>query len=187
MMHAALKLLVLGLMVVLAAPVQAQKTAPADAKPTPASADPRALLRAQVEDELALLRPRLKRLEDDAKEQADRYRDMAASKAEAGKKAAEKAEKARTRADEAQAKQGYKPKPPGPAGAGGKKGADPKAGAGGAGSGAAGGAGGGESAKKVDPVLTQHYVVLSMRDQIRQLRDRIAYLEELRAKLAARS
>jgi len=175
-------------------PPSGLKAAPGAAGARPAAVDPRAALRAQVEDELAQLKPRLALAEKEAQEQAERYKEMAASKADVSKKTAEKAETAKARADAAAAKQGYKPKMPGAAGgkkatdakaAGGdKKGGDAKGGE--AGGGAAGGASA-AAAKKVDPVLTQQYVVLSLRDQVRQLRERITYLEELKARLGAKS
>jgi membrane protein involved in colicin uptake len=149
--------------------------------------DFRAPLRAQVEDELAQLRPRLAKAEADAKLQAERYREMAAAKAEMARKSAEKAQADRARADAMAAKKGYAPRLPGKAASAGKGAAakDAKAPGGGDKSkGGEGAAGGGEGApRKVDPVLTQHYLVLSLRDQIRQLRERIAYLEGLLARL----
>ncbi|MBL8703501.1 MAG: hypothetical protein JNM30_01590 [Rhodospirillales bacterium] len=171
----------------LAPPAGAQKAPPAAAGAKPANADPRALLRDQVEAELAQLRPRLKLAEAEAKEQAERYSQMAASKAEVAKKSALNKEKDKAKADADRAKGGYKPrmprsaaKKPKPK----KKGEDDeeeKAKA------EAAAAAASDQPKKIDPVLTQQYVVLSLRDQIRQLRDRIAYLEEIRARLGAKS
>lgn len=170
------------------APPPGMKAAPVSPGAKQASTDFRATLRQQVEDELAQLRPRLKMVEQEAQDAAEKYKEMAASKAEVGKKAAEKTETAKARADAAAARQGYKPKMPGKgagakAGAGGDKGkaADAKGGEGG------GAAAGGAAPKKVDPVLTQQYVVMSLRDQIRQLRERITYLEELRTRLGGKS
>jgi len=178
--------LTLGLTLGLAMPAMAQKAPPP--KPiatTPAATDPRAALRAEIAQELALLRPRLKAIEEEAKEQAERYKEMAASKAEAGKKSQERAEAARERADKAAARQGYKPKVPG---AGKKAGNAAAAGAGaGAGAPPEPPAAGGATTKKLDPVLTQQYVVLQLRDQIRQLRQRIDYLESVQARLDAKS
>lgn len=181
--------LVLGLAVVLlpVLPAEAQKAPPAPATAKPASADPRALLRDQVEAELAQLRPRLKLAEVEAKEQAERYSQMAASKAEVARKSAEKHDKDKAKADADRAKGGYKPRMPRTAAkkpAPKKKGEDDeeeKAKA------AAAAAAASDQPKKIDPVLTQQYVVLSLRDQIRQLRDRIGYLEELKARLGAKS
>lgn len=176
--------LALGLLA--APPAAAQKAPSAPATATPANADPRALLRDQVDAELAQLRPRLKRAEADAKEQADRYSQMAASKAEVAKKSADKVEKDKAKADADRAKQGYRPKmprnaakKPPPTKKKGDEEEEEKA--------KAAAAAATDQPKKIDPVLTQQYVVLSLRDQIRQLRDRIAYLEELRARLGAKS
>lgn len=165
----------------------------AQAQPVAASpaarggSDFRAAFRAQIEDELTQLRPRLKLVEEDARQQADKYKEMAASKAEMAHKSQEKTQAARARADAAAAKKGYAPKLPGKAGgAGGAKkpaAADAKAEGGDKAKGGDAGGGGAAAPKKVDPVLTQQYVVMSLRDQIRQLRDRIAYLEGLLAKL----
>ncbi len=184
-----LSLLAFGLAIGLlpAAPVLAQKAPSAPATATPANADPRALLRDQVEAELAQLRPRLKLAEAEAKEQAERYSQMAARKAEVAKKSAQKVETDKAKADADRAKGGYKPRMPRSAAkkpAPKKKGEDDeeeKAKA------AAAAAAASDQPKKIDPVLTQNYVVLSLRDQVRQLRDRIAYLEELRARLGAKS
>lgn len=176
--------LALGLLAV--PPAEAQKAPPAPAAATPANADPRALLRDQVDAELAQLRPRLKRAEADAKEQAERYSQMAARKAEVARKSAQKVETDKAKADADRAKQGYRPKMPRSAAkkpAPKKKGEDEEEEK----AAAAAAAAASEQPKKIDPVLTQQYVVLSLRDQIRQLRDRIAYLDELRAKLGAKS
>lgn len=187
-MFSVLSLLALGLALGLLAvpPAEAQKAPPAPASATPANADPRALLRDQVDAELAQLRPRLKRAESEAKEQAERYSQMAASKAEVAKKSAQKVEKAKAKADADRAKQGYRPKmprnaakKPPPAKKKGDEEEEEKA--------KAAAAAATDQPKRIDPVLTQQYVVLSLRDQIRQLRDRIAYLEELRARLNAKS
>lgn len=183
----ALSLLAFGLAIGLlpAPPAVAQKAPSAPAAATPANADPRALLRDQVDAELAQLRPRLKRAEADAKEQSERYSQMAASKAEVAKKSAEKVEKDKAKADVDRAKQGYRPKMPRnaakkpPPKKKGDEEEEEKA--------KAAAAAATDQPKRIDPVLTQQYVVLSLRDQIRQLRDRIAYLEELRAKLGAKS
>jgi hypothetical protein len=163
-------------------------------RPAPATQDFRAAFRAQIEDELAQLRPRLAKAESDAKTQAERYKEMAASKAEMARKTAEKAQTERARADAAAARKGYAAKIPGKSADAAKKpGAkDAKAAAGGekgkGGEGAAGGAAAssgeaGTAPKKIDPVLTQQYLVMSLRDQVRLLRDRIAYLEGLLARM----
>lgn len=168
-----------------AMPAAAQKAPSAPATATPANADPRALLRDQVEAELAQLRPRLKLAEAEAKEQAERYSQMAASKAEVAKKAAQNKEKDKAKADADRAKQGYRPKMPRSAAkkpTPKKKGDEEEEDKAKAAAAAAA-----DQPKKIDPVLTQQYVVLSLRDQIRQLRDRIAYLEELRGRLGAKS
>jgi len=183
----ALGLLALGLAIVLlpASAARAQKASTPPAKATPANADPRAALREQVDAELALLRPRLKLAEAEAKEQAERYSQMAASKAEAAKKSALKAEQDRAKADVDRAKQGYRPKmprtkkPPPPKKKGDEDEEEEKA--------KAAAAAATDQPKRIDPVLTQQYVVLSLRDQVRQLRDRIAYLDELRARLGPKS
>ena len=167
-------------------PGRAQTQQPAARPAAKADTDFRAAFRAQVEDELAQLRPRLKVAEDEGRQQSDRYKEMAASKADMARKAAEKTQATRTKTDAAAAKKGYTPKAPGKsAGAGKKAGAtDAKADGGDKAKGGEGGAGGsGAAPKKVDPVLTQQYLVMGLRDQVRQLRDRITYLEGLLARL----
>jgi hypothetical protein len=185
---------VLGLLLALslALPATAQK-APTEKAPSasatakPANADPRAYLRDQVDAELAQLRPRLKIAEGEAKEQAERYSQMAASKAEVARNSAQRRDKDKAKADADRAKQGYRPKMPRSAAKKPpptkKKDEDEEE----AKAAAAAAAAASDQPKKIDPVLTQQYVVLSLRDQIRRLRDRIAYLEELKARLSAKS
>jgi hypothetical protein len=185
----------------LLAAIVAGGPAPSHAQQAPArgmgqaSVDFRAAFRAQVEEELAQLRPRLAKAEADAKVQAERYKEMAASKAEMARKTAERAKAERAKADAAAAKKGYAPKLPGKTAGVGKAGGAKEAAAGAGdkgksadkGKGGEGGAAsageGGPAPKKIDPVLTQQYLVMSLRDEVRLLRERIVYLEGLLARM----
>jgi hypothetical protein len=157
--------------------------------------DDRAVLRAQIETELKLRRARLAAIEAELKEQAKRYDEMAKHKMALAKIADAKADAAREAAEEKALKAQYAAAQAGPKPAGkGTKGkakdakaadaaGDAKEAAGGGKD--AGGAKGGDAkgAKRIDPMLTQNFLVLRLRDETRQLLDRITYLEGVLAKL----
>lgn len=157
--------------------------------------DDRAVLRTQIETELKLRRARLAAIEAELKQQAKRYDEMAKHKMELAKIADDKADAARAAAQEKALKAQYAaaqagPKPAGKGAKGKAKDAKAAADANGDGKEASGGkdagaAKGGDAkgAKRIDPMLTQNYLVLRLRDEARQLRDRITYLEGLMAKL----
>lgn len=160
--------------------------------------DDRTVLRNQVLAELEQRQARVKILDEELREQAKRYDEMAAQRRELAQMTAAHEEAAKAAAAEkalkakyAAAKAGNGKRANGRNGGGQKtKAGDAKPGGGGAakdgnGGGAAAGGNGanGASEKKIDPLLVQHYLVVRLRDEARLLRARIAYLEGLLAKL----
>jgi len=152
--------------------------------------DDRAFLRTQIETELAHRRARLAVIEQELQNQSKRYDEMAAHKMELAKLAAAQAEAAKEAAAQKAMKaqlaaarsNGGKPAPkPGNGKSNGANGANGKAGDA---KDAAGAAGAEPGAKKpIDPLLTQNYLVLRLRDEARQLSERVSYLEGVLAKL----
>lgn len=158
--------------------------------------DDRTVLRNQILAELEQRQARVKVLEEELREQAKRYDEMAAQRRDLAQIAAEKEEAAKAAAAEKALKAKYAAAQAGNGKrANGGKGAGQKAKAGDAKDADAGSAkdgkgpadaangGNGASAKKIDPMLVQHYLVMRLRDEVRLLRARIAYLEGVLAKL----
>jgi hypothetical protein len=158
----------------------------------PRKPDDRAVLRAQVESELILRKARLTMIEQELQKQSKRYDEMAAQKIELAKITADKTEAAKRAAAEKAIKAKYATAQAGPkpvaktakkdAKTGDGKDAAAKDAKGGKDAGAAKGGDPG-AAKQIDPMLTQNYLVLRLRDEGRQLRDRINYLESLLIRL----